>query len=237
MRSSLLALLCVAVLAPTPGPATAQSADSQADCATLVEWMSGSFSSAEQAAADSAYYDIRLEMVRVWPERSDAHWMYIEQAVAGNTDAPYRQRVYRVTQIEEDLFKSEVFTLPDPEEHVGAWASDDPLHELTPDDLELRGGCAVFLRQDALGEFSGGTVGRGCGSELRGAAYATSEVVVGPGRIESWDRGFDSEGNQVWGAEKGPYVFLAHGFPKARGTIPRFDESDERTQDEDDGQK
>jgi hypothetical protein len=37
---------------------------------------------------------------------------------------------------------------------------------------------------------------------------ATSEVVVSPGRIESWDRGFDAEGVQVWGAEKGAYVFL-----------------------------
>jgi hypothetical protein len=208
MRPLLFVLLCAAVLAPTPGFAAAQDDAPPADCATLVEWMTGSFSSAQQAAADSAYYDIRLEMVRIWPERSDAHWMYVEQAVAGHTDAPYRQRVYRITQIEDDLFKSEVFTLPDPEAHVGEWASDDPLRELTPDDLELRSGCAVFLRKDALGGFSGGTVGRGCGSGLRGAAYATSEVVVGPGRVESWDRGFDDSGAQVWGAQKGPYVFL-----------------------------
>ncbi|MFT7452655.1 MAG: hypothetical protein ACI9VN_003390, partial [Patescibacteria group bacterium] len=24
---------------------------------------------------------------------------------------------------------------------------------------------------------------------------------------ESWERGYDAEGNQVWGAEKGAYVF------------------------------
>jgi hypothetical protein len=205
-------------------------------CATLVDWMSGSFSSAAQAAADSAYYDIRLEMVRIWPERTDGHWMYIEQAMAGHTDAPYRQRVYRVTRVEEDLLKSEVFTLADPEKHVGVWAADDPLRELTPDDLELRGGCAVFLRRDPSdepGEFMGGTIGRGCVSGLRGAAYATSEVVVGPDRIESWDRGFDAEGEQVWGAEKGPYVFLKHGVPKARGTIPRFEERGDPMRDKD----
>ena len=54
----------------------------------------------------------------------------------------------------------------------------------------------------------GGTRGEGCASNLRGAAYATSEVVIMPGRIESWDRGFDAEGHQVWGAEKGAYVFV-----------------------------
>jgi hypothetical protein len=33
--------------------------------------------------------------------------------------------------------------------------------------------------------------------------------------MESWDRGFDAQGNQVWGATKGPYVFdkVAGGAP------------------------
>jgi hypothetical protein len=184
------------------------AAASTEDCETLVGWMTGSFSSAEQAAADSAFYDIRLEMVRVWPERSDGWWMYIEQAVAGHTDAPYRQRVYRVTEVESDLFKSAVYALPEPEVTVGAWRDEVPLEGLSPEDLELRAGCAVFLRRDSSGAFAGGTIGRGCASGLRGAAYATSEVVVTPGRIESWDRGFDESGEQVWGAEKGGYVFV-----------------------------
>jgi hypothetical protein len=29
-----------------------------------------------------------------------------------------------------------------------------------------------------------------------------------PGKIVSWDRGFDASGAQVWGAEKGGYIFL-----------------------------
>ena len=34
------------------------------------------------------------------------------------------------------------------------------------------------------------------------------EVSMESGRIESWDQGFDANGKQVWGAEKGGYVFL-----------------------------
>ena len=91
---------------------------------------------------------------------------------------------------------------------VGAWREQNLLKGLTPEDLELREGCTVFLKYDGNGRFVGGTEGNGCLSGLRGATYATSEVIVGPGRIESWDRGFDAEGVQVWGAEKGAYVFL-----------------------------
>ena len=47
-----------------------------------------------------------------------------------------------------------------------------------------------------------------CASDLRGAAYATSEVTITPQFVLSWDRGFDNTGKQVWGATEGPYVFL-----------------------------
>jgi hypothetical protein len=177
------------------------------DLDTLAGWMTGSFASTEQAAADSTYYDIRLEMHRIWPDRTDGVWLYVEQAVAAALDRPYRQRVYHVTQVEGDLFKSAVYALPDPAAAVGAWRHEAPLADLDPADLDRRDGCAVFLRWDGTA-FRGGTIGRGCASNLRGAAFATSEVTVLPGLIESWDRGFDAEGVQAWGAETAGYVFL-----------------------------
>ena len=213
MKVMSILLACSMVIAFAPHALAEEQSPEAGGCEMLVDLMTGSFSSAEQAAADTAYYDIRLEMVRIWPERSDAHWMYIEQAVANHTDAPYRQRVYRVTEVEPDLYRSEVFALPTPEDFAGEWLSKDPLRDLTPDDLIPREGCAVYLRREECGEYVGSTIGQGCASTLSGAAYATSEVMVGPGRIESWDRGFDAEGKQVWGAEKGAYVFLRHEEP------------------------
>jgi len=196
---TVLALLALILLA---GGAVAGDLD------TLAAWLTGSFSSAAQAEADSNYFDIRLEMARIWSDRDDGVWIYVEQAVGTHLDRPYRQRVYRVTQVEDDLFKSAVYSLPDPEAAIGVWREAAPLSGISPDDLTLRAGCAVFLRKDELGAFAGGTVGRGCGSTLHGAVYAESEVFVTPERIESWDRGFDAEDEHIWGAELGPYVFL-----------------------------
>ena len=56
--------------------------------------------------------------------------------------------------------------------------------------------------------WAGSTQGKGCSSTLGGASYATSQVTVTPLELRSWDQGFDAAGKQVWGAEKGPYVFL-----------------------------
>lgn len=175
----------------------------------LVGCMIGSFSSAEQHERDTEnYFDIRLEMVRIWPERGDGYWLYVEQAAASSQQTPYRQRVYHVTAQPGGVFESAVYTLPDsPLKYAGAWKSDKPLADLSPADLTLRDGCAITLRRQHEGEFAGSTTGDGCASDLRGAAYATSEVTISPTTLRSWDRGFDREHKQVWGATQGPYEF------------------------------
>ena len=62
----------------------------------LAALMSGSFTSAEQAAADTNYFDISLRMYRIWPEQKDKYWLYVEQAVTAMQERPYRQRVYEL---------------------------------------------------------------------------------------------------------------------------------------------
>jgi hypothetical protein len=176
--------------------------------AQLEGWMSGSFSSTAQAAADSAYFDIRLEMAPIWSTRDDGPWMYVEQAVATHLDRPYRQRVYRLAEEQPGLFRSEVFELPDPLRYAGAWRDPGLLERLVPDSLLVREGCAVYLRWlpgEAM--FEGGTRPEACASSLRGARWAESEVRITAGGMQSWDRGFDESGEQVWGAVTGGYEF------------------------------
>ena len=57
------------------------------------------------------------------------------------------------------------------------------------------------------GKFIGHTNIKTCKSTLRGANYATSEVEITSEKIISWDRGFDIEGNHVWGATEKGYIF------------------------------
>ncbi|MDP2360959.1 MAG: chromophore lyase CpcT/CpeT [bacterium] len=172
-------------------------------------WLTGSFSSARQAAADSDYYDIRLRMVPIWKEREDGPWLYVEQAMAQAQDQPYRQRVYRLRQESPTTFVSEVWQLPAPERRfAGAWRNDSLLAGLDPSALEERAGCAVHLTwHPGQGVYAGGTQGEGCASTLRGAAYATSEVSITGEGLGTWDRGYDEEGRQAWGAHKGGYDF------------------------------
>jgi len=207
-RFFLTITLAAAVLLSTTLAHAATEAELEARLDDLVVMMTGSFSSAAQAAADEEYFEITLHMAPIWEHRPGVRWLYVEQAVATSPDKPYRQRMYKVTACPDGTFLSAVYTMPDPLRFVGAWQDPSLLDGLAPFDLSLRPGCTVVLdvAKDAAGVF-GSTVDDCCQSSLYGATYATSEVIIFEDSISSWDRGFDADGNHVWGAEKGPYIF------------------------------
>lgn len=172
----------------------------------LVSWMTGSFSSEEQSKSDTSYFDIRLEIVRIWPEKTGESWLYVEQAMASKKDKPYRQRVYRVRKTGDNVYESAIYMLADPLRFAG---HPELVSALPMDSLQLKNGCAVLLNwEEKRGEFVGATGAKSCPSDLRGASYATSEVILSENMLLSWDRGFNAEGVQVWGAEKGGYRFM-----------------------------
>ena len=37
--------------------------------------------------------------------------------------------------------------------------------------------------------------------------YTTTEFVIYPHEVISWERGWDYEGNQKWGPTNGPYIY------------------------------
>lgn len=173
----------------------------------LTHYLTGSFDSSGQAAEDSDYHNIHLNMVRIWPERNDGYWLYVEQAVSTNLDQPYRQRVYQVREEGEGVFVSRIFTIENDKSFAGAWRDEDLLKTLTFEHIALKEGCDVFLKREG-DSFVGSTREGECKSPFRGATYTMSEIVLTESELRSWDRGFDEHGEQVWGAEKGAYIFV-----------------------------
>lgn len=178
------------------------------DLKILGERMSGMFSSEGQANADTNFFNIRLVMKPIWTDRKDGKWIYVEQAAAKKLEKPYRQRVYHVYKQDKKTIISQVYEINSPLRFAGAWQKLKPLEELTPDSLISREGCAIHLHKSKEGVFYGSTPGKACLSSLKGSAYATSEVEIFDDRILSWDRGFDVDDKQVWGSEKGSYIFV-----------------------------
>lgn len=172
----------------------------------LQNLMTGTFNSAAQAAADSNYYDITLQMYPIWKNRP-GNWLYVEQSVTANQAKPYRQRIYKLQMMDKNTYASHVYLLPKPEDYVGKWKTPKAFDALAMSDIELKDGCAVMLKKMPDGTFKGKTGDKTCNSKLRGASYAMSKVMVKKGEVISWDQGFDADGKQVWGATQGGYIF------------------------------
>lgn len=173
----------------------------------LVKFMSGSFNSYQQAQVDTDYFDVSLEMKPIWKKDKKTKWLYVEQAITKNKNNPYRQRVYGITQTAENEFVSTVYLIPNQATYVGAYhKAKKRFKNLSSQQLEEKEGCHITLIFDGT-TYKGKTGETGCPSKLRGSTYATSEVIIGKNKLESWDRGFDQKGKQVWGAEKGAYIF------------------------------
>lgn len=179
--------------------------DPEADLNELYAMMQGSFNSEKQSVADTTYFNISLHMYPIWKDRG--RFLYVEQALNSMQDKPYRQRVYELTKLNDSIFSSAVFTIPNDSLWIGKWKTPAAFDSLSPDNLEERVGCAVLLKKIGENHFKGSTLDAECGSTLRGASYATSTVEITSDGITSWDQGFDSDGNQVWGATEGGYVF------------------------------
>jgi len=218
MLQPVAAVLAALVASANPPAATPTPLDE------AVGLLTGSFTTAEQAAADPDFFDIRLHMVRIWgpapgtkgddaatpPADASAGtaWLYVEQAAAAAMARPYRQRIYRVTQESDGTIRSEVYVLPgDPLRFAGAWRKPESFETIKPADLTLKEGCAVILRRTKEATFEGGTQGKACPSDRSGASYATSEVTMSPWGLVTLDRGYDKNDQQVWGSTKGGYRF------------------------------
>lgn len=171
----------------------------------LKEWMCGSFSSQAQSKEDTSYFDIRLEIVPIWEDRTDGLWLYVEQAMASRKDKPYRQRIYQLSKVNSSEYESRVFTFSAPLRFAGKHK--ELSQSLNPDSLQLRQGCSVYLTLKNKSTFDGKTKGKECNSDLRGARYATSTVILTKDYLLSWDQGFNEADEQVWGATKGGYRF------------------------------
>ncbi len=195
---------------PEPNAASSLRAPDETLDAELVELaktMVGRFSSRAQSLSDEDFFAIQMILVPIWGDRTDGHWLYVEQATEARPEAPYRQRVYQVTR-EDGRLVSHVYELPgDPKDFAGSHAQPESFDRIGPKSLTLRTGCSVFLERTGPQAFSGGTEGTGCTSDWGDADYVTSEVHVDENGIRSWDRGYAASGEQAWGAVSGPYVF------------------------------
>ncbi len=141
-------------------------------------------------------------------QRSPAIFLYQEQALTTNLAEPYRQRFLQISpSADGQLVESATFKPADPP----AWSGlcDRPESERLVTVQEMGDySCSVFLTPvRSQSQYVGKTQSEGCPSNYRGAVKVTNHITLDAQGMETLDRGFDQNGNQIWGAEERPYQY------------------------------
>lgn len=167
----------------------------------------GTFTSEAQAGRDKRYDHIVWHLTEApVPDTSGARWIYTEQWQKGQ-DAPYRQRLQRYRLGQDGSIIVRAYRLPDAQAFVGAWKTPSVFEDFDISTLSATEGCDVPIARTGPNRFEGSTNGQLCQTSWRGASYVVSRSLATETKLVNWDRGFSSDGNQVWGPRQGGYEF------------------------------
>lgn len=183
-----------------------QAQETSEDFDQLVEWITGEYSSAEQAKSDTAFKNYTLKVVQIWPDAPNGAWVYVEQALAATPQKPHSQKVYFLSEINDFQFSIDIYAIPASEKFVGVWKTPEQFKGMTAFDLKHQNGCTLFIDYDGF-QYAGATNEGTCKSGLDGTSYSTTQFMLLPNEFKIWEKGFDENKKQVWGPTTTYYSF------------------------------
>lgn len=201
----ILALVAAGCAAPG-GPAT-DGVPEQGDSATraesdagrrLADWLTGRFEAAPEprSGTRASRHMLASPILADEPGR----WIYVVQWQPGE-GGPERQFVYHVQPGAGSGQVLDIYTvLRDIDNPLEPTAAE--LADIRQGCLERRVGCRMRLSQDGL-SFVGGTRGRDCPADYRGAERLRVELAVREDEVREWLQGYDGNGQRLWSAEEG----------------------------------
>ncbi|NET35746.1 MAG: chorismate mutase [Cyanothece sp. SIO1E1] len=198
--------LTVAAMLPMTSPSLAEPLTPQA-VSEVAEYLIGVMDTSQQAAANPDFVSVQITTCAIAPPNPepDSIYLYQEQALSSDLTAPYRQRFLQLTlSADQQRVESHNFKPQEPEHWIGLCDQPNPVLT-TQADLGTPI-CPIALRPSSLG-YVGSTPAGGCPVTLRGATRLTNVVVLHTDGMDTWDRGFDDSGTQLWGAQREPYRY------------------------------
>ncbi|NJP09564.1 MAG: chorismate mutase [Leptolyngbyaceae cyanobacterium RU_5_1] len=194
-------------LAQTPTSSTLSLAQQADEVSSLLE---GKMDTSAQAMANSKAPSVRMTTCRIQvsgtPANQPSIFLYQEQALTHKLAQPYRQRFL---EISPNPSSQSVRSLSFKPANPAPWAGfcNKPTAERIVNRNDLGSPiCSVFLKRSG-NRYIGNTPINGCPTNVRGAVRVTNRIELSKSGMNTWDRGFDANGKQVWGAQSESYQY------------------------------
>jgi hypothetical protein len=183
--------------------------------AEVVAHLVGIMDTSSQAQTNPKISNVRMTTcrVQVTPTPENVVFLYQEQALSDNLGKPYRQRFLRISLVKNSkLVESAGFKPPKPESWIGLCNQPEEKRLVSSNDLG-KTECSVFLHKEG-NNYVGETQPGGCPTNFKGAVKITNQITLHSQGMDTWDRGYDGQGNIIWGAKEEPYQYLWLNSPR-----------------------
>jgi hypothetical protein len=176
------------------------------EVATLLE---GVMDTSLQAKANPKRANVQMTTCRVQlvnAKKQNSIFLYQEQAIVPDLNQPYRQRFLEILPHPlSQTVRSLAYKPTNPSALINFCDRPTAKRKVL---LQEIGNpiCSVFLKRSGSA-YVGVTPTDGCPANVRGAVRITNRIVLQQTGMDTWDRGFDASGKQVWGAQRDSYQF------------------------------
>lgn len=173
----------------------------------------GKMDTSQQAQVNPDRRSVRMTTCEVTVEgQPESFFLYQEQALTNKLNQPYRQRVLQLISHSNNQVESKSFKLLKQKDFVQLCEQSQPVMKTTDLGEYV---CSVFLepvgdrssRATSSDRYIGETPPEGCPTNYRGAVKITNKIILHDQGMDTNDRGFDADGNLVWGAKEDSYEF------------------------------
>lgn len=203
MLSARLLLIAALVAAGCATVPPAERGDAVPDMDRLHEWLTGQFES-RGGAKESPRRMLATPIL----EDEAGRWIYVSQWRADD-GKPERQFVYHLVNADEGVIALDLYSVSHSPEHPTDPAPAS-LAAIDAGDLERRKGCRIQLSTDGL-SYAGGTRGRDCPADYRGASRISIELTVRENEVREWLQGYDAEGDRLWNSGDAGRIYRRTG--------------------------
>lgn len=199
MKTAILliaAFLLAACAGPTAtGPAASVTPEGERTRAMLVSFLMGTWETLPAASPK-----ITLRMTEIWKGHANEQWMYAEYERPGEAGRPFRQRIYRFSELKGDMLVGDVYGVPEGGPNfAGEWRKRVPFEGLSPANLRRFDNCRIRIGRLHEAIFAGGTEGTRCRGDRPDVAYERSEFHLTSSTMRNLEQGYDVAGKRVAG--------------------------------------
>lgn len=183
-----------------------------AELLTLADYLTGEFENRAQAMAEPIWYvHLRLWQRPVSLFAEDSVTLFAEQANALYLDQPYRQRLMRISPLDQTTLRVQYYQFKDAATVKGGGQFPERLQNLTAEQITYLPGCVLTVRWKGTDHFFAEPIPDTCcyfsyEGEQRQVALGFEATAT---ELVTYDRGIDpATGQALWGAVMGPYRFV-----------------------------